>query len=112
MNAPIATAISGTATSRMVRRRLRENFLPGALAASGFASTVAGASVTTLRVGSAIFLHVFVLRVLAGDCGLQIFAGDTELREPGIDRLRVDAGQHLFGDLLDLLGNLLNQRPR
>src|ERR1041385_1323679 len=103
MKAPIATAITGTTISRMVRSRLRENFLRGDLMASDFASAAGGASATIFKLGSAIAFHV--LRVPSRNCLLQVSAGDAELREHGVDGLGIEAGEHFLGHLLDLFGD-------
>src|ERR1043166_173167 len=105
MKAPIATAITGTTISRMVRSRLRENFLRGAL----MASAPGAASATIFKLGSAIAFHV--LRGLSRNCLLQIFAGDAELRKHGVDGLRIEAGEHFLGHLLDPFGDFFEQRP-
>ncbi len=90
-------AISGSATSRIMRRRFRGN----AFFAGDFApSAIDGASDTTFNEGSAITLHV--LRCLVGNRLPEIFAREPELREQHADGGRIDAGEHGFGQLLDL----------
>ena len=55
MYAPIATAISGTATSRMVRMCLRENFFPRAFAASGLYLALSAVQFVVARALRSVF---------------------------------------------------------
>src|ERR1044071_8948606 len=93
MKVPIASAISGSATSRIIRRRLRGNFFASDLAPS----ETDGASDTTFNEGSAITLHV--LRCLVGNRLPEVFPREPELREQHIDGSRIDTGQHFFREL-------------
>src|SRR5947209_7111653 len=106
MKVPIASAISGSATSRIMRRRLRGNFFASDLAPS----EIDGESDTTFNEGSAITLHV--LRCLVGNRLPEIFPCEPELCKHHGDGGGVDTGQHLFRQLFDLALDAVEQWPR
>src|SRR5690242_5233744 len=106
MKVPMASAITGSATSRIMRRRLRGNFFASDLAPS----ETDGASDTTFNEGSAITLHV--LRCLVGNRLPQVFPREPELREQHIDGGRIDTGQHFFRELFHLARDAVEERPR
>src|SRR5256885_2342692 len=104
MKVPTASAISGNATSRIMRRRLRGNFFASDLAPSD----IDGESDTTFNEGSAITLHV--LQCLIGNSLPEVFPREPELRKQHVNGGRIDAGQHLFRQLLDLARDAVEQR--
>src|SRR3954469_14452330 len=111
MKAPIASAMSGNAISKTIRRRLRGNFLAGEFVPSEdlAPSEIDGGSDTTFNDGSAITL--LVLRCLVGNRLPEVFPCEAELRKHHADGGRIDAGQNFFGEFFDLALNAVEQRP-